>query len=189
MYFTLLTFLLRRNGEHVDERQRARDQRLLAEEFGLLFEEMGSTRMAGRVTAWLLLSDPPVQSLTDIAGALGVSKAAVSTAVRSLLQVGHVERVSEPGRRGDYYRSRGTRKDAVLQLDHIQAMRSLIQRCLQLVADKDQTQSNYALLHEMGDFLDFLETEIPGLMERWQTVRGARQTADVADTPDRGGTL
>ena len=172
----------------MDERQRTREQRLLVEEFGLLYEELGGTRMAGRVAAWLLLSDPPVQSLTDIAGALGVSKAAVSTAARSLLQAGHVERVSKAGRRGDYYRSRGTRNDAVLQLDHIQAMGRLVHRCLQLVADKDQTQSNYALLHEMGEFLDFLETEVPGLVERWQTVRAARQSADVADTPDRGGT-
>jgi len=171
----------------MDERQRAREQRLLAEEFGLLFEEMGGTRMAGRVAAWLLLSDPPVQSLTDIAAALGVSKAAVSTSVRSLLQAGHVERVSEPGRRGDSYRSRATRIDAVLQLGHIQSMRSLIHRCLRLVADKDQRQSNYALLHEMEDFLDFLETEIPGLMGRWQSARVARQIADVDDIADLGG--
>ena len=172
----------------MDERERAREQRLLAEEFGLLYEEVGGTRMAGRVVAWLLLSDPPVQSLTEIASALGVSKAAVSTTVRSLLQAGHVERVSEPGRRGDYYRSCGTRKDAVLQVDHIQAMGRLIQRCLQLVADKDQTQSNYAQLHEMGDFIDFLDAEIPGLVERWQTVRAARQITDADDTRDRGGT-
>jgi DNA-binding transcriptional regulator GbsR (MarR family) len=187
MYFTLLTFIPRRYGERMDERDRAREQRLVAEEFGLLFEEMGGTRMAGRVAAWLLLSDPPVQSLTDIAGALGVSKAAVSTAVRSLLQAGHVERVSEPGTRGDYYRSRATRIDAVLQLGHIEAMRGLVRRCLQLVADKDQTQSNYALLHEMEDFLDFLETEIPGLMERWQSACAARRIADVDDTPYHRG--
>ena len=168
----------------MDERERAREQRLLAEEFGLLYEGMGGTRMAGRVAAWLLLSDPPVQSLTEIAGALGVSKAAVSTTVRSLLQAGHVERVSEPGRRGDYYRSCGTRKDAVLQLDHIQAMGRLIHRCLELIADKDQTQSNYAQLHEMGDFLDFLETEVPGLVERWNTVRAARRAADAGPGAD-----
>jgi biotin operon repressor len=183
----------------MDERERAREQRLLAEEFGLLSEGMGGTRMTGRVAAWLLLSDPPVQSLTEIASALEVSKAAVSTAVRSLLQGGQVERVSEPGRRGDYYRSRSTRKDAVLQLEHIQAMGMLIQRGLQLVADKDQTQSNYALLHEMGDFIAFLETEVPGLMERWNAVRAARQSAGPdtdrhpgagpGSSPDPDGTL
>ena len=170
----------------MDERERAREQRLLAEEFGLLSEGMGGTRMAGRVAAWLLLSDPPVQSLTEIASALEVSKAAVSTAVRSLLQGGQVERVSEPGRRGDYYRSRATRNDAVLQLEHIQAMGRLVRRSLQLVADKDQTQSNYALLHEMGDFIAFLETEVPGLLERWNAVRAARQTADVDNDTERG---
>ena len=175
----------------MDERQTTRERRLLAEEFGLLYEEMGGTRMAGRVTAWLLLSDPPVQSLTEIAEALGVSKAAVSTAARSLLQAGLVERVSEPGRRGDCYRSVAGHMDAVLHLDHIEALGRLVQRCLRLVADKDQTQSNYVLLHELRDFLGFLESEIPGLMGRWQALRAARQAGgpDPDDTNERGGTL
>ena len=79
----------------MDERERVRHQRLLAEEFGLLFEEMGRTRMDGRVAAWLLVADPPVQSLTEIAKALGMSKAAVSSAARDLLHAEMVERVSE----------------------------------------------------------------------------------------------
>ena len=61
--------------------------------------------MTGRVSGWLLLSDPPVQSLTEIAEGLGVSKAAVSGAARLLLQSRVVERVSEPGQRGDFYRA------------------------------------------------------------------------------------
>ena len=62
------------------------EQRELIEEFGLLQEQMGGTRMTGRVSGWLLLADPPVQSLTEIAEGLGVSKAAVSGAARLLLQ-------------------------------------------------------------------------------------------------------
>jgi len=46
-------------------------KRLLVEEFGLLYEEMDGTRMAGRVSGWLLLCDPPAQSLTQIAVTLG----------------------------------------------------------------------------------------------------------------------
>jgi DNA-binding transcriptional regulator GbsR (MarR family) len=173
----------------MDEREKSREQRLLAEEFGLLFEEMGHTRMDGRVSAWLLLSDPPVQSLTDISEALGVSKAAVSTAARSLLQAGLVERVSEPGRRGDSYRSLPGDLESVLRLDHVLTMDRLVDRCLSLVADKDQSQSNYALLHELHDFLDFLHTEIPGLMARWQSRRAAAAPdADRHDTPEPGGT-
>jgi DNA-binding transcriptional regulator GbsR (MarR family) len=175
----------------VDERERIRQLRLLVEEFGLLFEEMGRTRMDGRVAAWLLLADPPVQSLTEIADALGVSKASVSTAARSLLQADMVERVSEPGQRGDSYRSLPGKFDGMLPLSNIETMDRLVDHSLELIADGDQSQSNYALLHELHDFLDFLKSEIPGLMARWQTHRSALAAAardeDPNVTPDRGG--
>jgi DNA-binding transcriptional regulator GbsR (MarR family) len=159
----------------VDDRERRRAERLLVEEYGLLFEEMGGTRMEGRVLAWLLLADPPEQSLTEIAQGLGVSKAAVSTAARSLLQSRAVERVSEPGHRGDFYRSIPGKLESVLRLDNVTALGRLVDRSLELVADGDQTQSNYALLREMREFIDFLEAEIPGLVSRWQAHRAANQ--------------
>jgi DNA-binding transcriptional regulator GbsR (MarR family) len=159
----------------VNDRERRRAERLLVEEYGLLFEEMGGTRMEGRVLAWLLLADPPEQSLTEIAQGLGVSKAAVSTAARSLLQSRAVERVSEPGHRGDFYRSIPGKLESVLRLDNVTALGRLVDRSLELVADGDQTQSNYALLREMREFIDFLEAEIPGLVSRWQAHRAANQ--------------
>jgi len=171
----------------VDVRQRAREVRLLAEEFGLLLEEMGGTRMAGRVTAWLLLCDPPVQSLTEIAEALGVSKAAVSTAARSLLQAGRIERVSQPGRRGDCYRAVGGHLDAVLQVDRIDALAGLVGRCLELTADRDPRESNVVLLRELDDFLEFIKTEMPGLVDRWQATRAAHPGTSPEDTATTGG--
>ena len=172
---------------HDVERRRA--QRLLVEEYGLLIEEMGGTRMEGRVLAWLLLADVPEQSLTEMAEGLGVSKAAVSTAARSLLQSGAVERASEPGQRGDFYRCIPGNLENVLRLDHIVAFGRLVDRGLALVAGRDQTQSNYALLHHMREFLDFLEAEIPGLMMRWQARLAAKARSAGDDTPDDGGTL
>ena len=94
-------------------------QRELVEEFGLLYEEMGSTRMCGRVGGWLLLCDPPVQSLTEIAEGLGVSKAAVSGAARLLLQNHVVERVGEPGQRGDFYRALPVDADGLIPVAHV----------------------------------------------------------------------
>lgn len=158
-----------------DDRERRRAERLLVEEHGLFFEEMGGTRMEGRVMGWLLLADPPVQSLTEIAEGLGVSKAAVSTAARSLLQSGAVARVSEPGQRGDFYHCIAGSLENVLRLDHVTALGRLVDRSLELVGDRDQTQSNYALLHEIREFLDFLEAEIPGLMSRWHARLAGRQ--------------
>lgn len=175
----------------MDERERRRAERLLVEEYGLLFEEMGGTRMEGRVLAWLLLADPPEQSLTEIAEGLGVSKAAVSTAARSLLQSRAVERVSEPGHRGDFYRSIPGKLESVLRLDNVTALGRLVDRSLELVAEGDQSQSNYALLREMRAFIDFLEAEIPGLVSRWQTHRATNQALAAGGDPDTdhtGGT-
>lgn len=177
------------HGKPTDDRHRS--ERLLVEEYGLLFEEMGGTRMEGRVMGWLLLADPPVQSLTEIADGLGVSKAAVSTAARSLLQSGAVERVSEPGQRGDSYRSISGNLETVLRFDHVTALGRLVDRSLDLLGDRDPTQSNYALLREIREFLDFLEAEVPGLMTRWRAHLAARRTdspGDETTTPERGGT-
>ena len=150
-------------------------QRELVEEFGLLYERMGSTRMGGRVSGYLMMCDPPVQSLTGIAEALGVSKAAVSGAVRGLLQFGVVERVSEPGRRGDSYRALPGQMDTMLGLDHVRTLHTLLDRGLASVADKDQTHSNYALMRDLREFSAFLEAELPGVLERW--VRRSTESA------------
>lgn len=172
------------------DRDRRHAERLLVEEYGLLLEEMGGTRMEGRVLAWLLLADPPEQSLTQIAEALGVSKAAVSTAARSLLQAHAVERCVVPGRRGDYYRCIAGRFESVLGIDHVMAFGRLVDRSLELVAGRDQTHSNYALLREMRAFIDFLEAEIPGLLSRWQERRAALRAhaPGATDTHHAGGT-
>lgn len=149
------------------------EQRELIEEFGLLNEQMGGTRMAGRVAGWLLLSDPPVQSLTAIADGLGVSKAAVSGAARLLLQSRIIERVAEPGQRGDFYRALPADPDGVLPLDHVRTLHRLMERSLRTVAGRDQSQSNYALMHDLLEFAAFIEAELPELLARWRERRAA----------------
>ena len=176
----------------MDECKRAGQQRQLVEEFGLLYEQMGVTRMAGRVSGYLLMCDPPVQSLTQIAEALGVSKAAVSGAAHVLLQFGVVELVAEPGQRGDFYRALPGQMDSMLRLDHVRTLHALLERGLASVADKDETQSNYALMHDLRSFSVFLETEIPGVIARWrrhQAESAATRTTSRPDndTPRRSG--
>lgn len=147
------------------------EQRELIEEFGLLHEQMGGTRMTGRVSAWLLLCEPPVQSLTEIADGLGVSKAAVSGAARLLLVGRIVERVSEPGQRGDFYRAVPADPDNILPLDHVHTLNNLLARGLRSVAGRDQSQSNYALMRDMLEITAFIEAEMPTLLARWRERR------------------
>jgi DNA-binding transcriptional regulator GbsR (MarR family) len=72
------------------------------ENMGLLTENEGFPRIAGRLFGLLLLT-PGDLSLDDIAERLGVSKASVSNDARRLQQLGFVERRSRPGDRRDYY--------------------------------------------------------------------------------------
>jgi DNA-binding MarR family transcriptional regulator len=72
------------------------------DQFGLLFEQEGFPRIAGRITALLLVSED-ARSLDDIAGRLGVSKASVSTDARRLADRGLLVRTRRPGDRKDYY--------------------------------------------------------------------------------------
>jgi DNA-binding transcriptional regulator GbsR (MarR family) len=174
----------REDGRVVDEHECTAEQRRLVEEFGLLYEQMGGTRMGGRVSGYLLMCDPPVQSLTRIAEALGVSKAAVSGAVRSLLQIGVVERVSEPGRRGDFYRALPGQMDTMLGLDHVHTLHGLLDRGLRIVADRDQTQSNYALMRDLLEFTAFMEAEMPTLLARWHKCRANPSFTEAAGAGD-----
>ena len=167
-------------------------QRELIEEFGLLQEQMGSTRMCGRVAAWLLLCEPPVQSLTEIADGLGVSKAAVSGSARLLLQSRMVERVSEPGQRGDFYRALPADAGRIMPVDHVHTLNQLLRRAIASVADRDQTQSNYALMRELLELTAFIEAELPAMLARWRERRSAADPASsdaAAESADRGGTL
>src|SRR5688572_16675440 len=69
---------------------------------GLFFEMAGGPRTMGRVYGWLLICDPPQQSLTELAGALSVSKASVSTVARQLQEGGMIERLPSSTRQHRY---------------------------------------------------------------------------------------
>ena len=81
-----------------------KDIERFVEKAGLLWENDGLPRIAGRIFGLMLISEGAL-SLDEIADALGVSKASVSTDTRLLERIGHVERVSKPGDRKDYYQS------------------------------------------------------------------------------------
>jgi DNA-binding transcriptional regulator GbsR (MarR family) len=72
------------------------------ERAGLLWENDGLPRIAGRIYGLILITEDAL-SLDEIADALGVSKASVSTDTRLLERIGYVERISKPGDRKDYY--------------------------------------------------------------------------------------
>ncbi len=73
------------------------------ERVGRFWESVSLGRSAGRILGWLMICDPVHQSAADLVGRLGMSTGSVSTQLRSLQQLGLVERVTFPGNRASYY--------------------------------------------------------------------------------------
>jgi DNA-binding transcriptional regulator GbsR (MarR family) len=97
---------------------------LFVEQMGRLWENEGFPRIAGRIFG-LLAANPEPFSLDEMAGALAVSKASISTDARRLEQIGLLLRIARPGDRRDYYalaadapaRMLALRLDAVRQFE------------------------------------------------------------------------
>jgi DNA-binding MarR family transcriptional regulator len=83
--------------------------RVWVEELAMLLERQGGggfPRTAGRVLALLLVADQATVTQADLAERLSVSQAAVSPAVRFLVDAGYLERTRAPGVRREQYRLR-----------------------------------------------------------------------------------
>jgi len=140
------------------------------EESGLLFELVGLPRMAGRIFGWLLISNPPHQSLGELAENLQASKGSISTMTRLLIQISLIERISLPGQRRDYFRIKPNAWShlAEQRLAQITAFRQLAERGLKLFEDEDPLRQQ---LEEMRDIHAFWERELPALNDRWEEKR------------------
>lgn len=78
------------------------EEATFVDRFGLFMEMLGATRTMGRVYGWLLICDPPQQSLSELAATLSVSKASVSTVARQLQEGGMIERLPSATRQHHY---------------------------------------------------------------------------------------
>ena len=141
------------------------------EDFALAMELQGLPRMAGRILGWLLICDPPDQSMPEIVDALGASKSSVSTMTRQLIHFGMVERFSRPGERHDRYRA--TPGYWLRQLEgatrEFAAYRTIAEQGLALL--EDAPAAARANLRDMRDVSIFLEREFPALLQRWEDER------------------
>ena len=162
------------------DNEREVEKKQFAEEVGILFEQTGMPRMAGRIVGWLLISDPAHQSTSELVEALTASKGSISTTTRLLIRIGLIERISLPGQRHDYFRVKPNAWHQMLKDTMIQTttFRQLMEKGLELL--RDNAHSNRALLEEMHDMYAFFEREFPVLFERWEQKRKEKQATSKA---------
>jgi DNA-binding MarR family transcriptional regulator len=121
----------------------------------------------GKLLGWLLICDPPSQSLAQLSSALGLSKGSVSTGMRVLERLGLVRRVAAPGTRGHVYEVTPT---ALIEVgsragDQYAAIRHLMERGLALL---DEGSPRARRLRVSRDFYAFIEREVPKLLDQFK---------------------
>jgi len=150
---------------------RESEERQFVEDMGFFFEEYHLPRMAGRIVGWLLISDPPYQSIGDLSDRLQASKGSMSTMIRLLMQLNLVERTRLPGMRRDVFRMKFNRDELLRRtVSQLGVQRQLTERALALIEDRNPEMRQQ--LERMRDLSAFLEVHIPSMLKRWEEERG-----------------
>jgi predicted transcriptional regulator len=171
---------LTRNTAHTTaggERPARRDDRddkavgRFVEELASALTEMGVPRMPARVFAALLTTDSGRLTAADLATNLQVSPAAVSGAVRYLIQIGMVRRESEPGSRRHFYRTPDNVWDEVIGIrDHLMARwTGVLREGVEILGGDTPAGERVA---ESVRFFEFVNSELPSVIRKWRE-RGA----------------
>ena len=131
------------------------------EEAGVLFEYFGTTRMIGRIFGWMLICRPPYQSPKQIAEALDASAGSISTSLRTLQQIGFIEKIGVPGDRSSYYRIDGDALGKALlnKSKGIEQMVELANKGISLA--EDYSEAEKSRLMELHDIFTWFAREFP----------------------------
>ncbi|MHB8383782.1 MAG: GbsR/MarR family transcriptional regulator [Candidatus Binataceae bacterium] len=132
----------------------------------------GFPRMPARVFAALLASDSGRLTAAELTAMLQVSPAAISGAMRYLVQINLAGRETAPGSRREHYRVHSevwheaiARKDQVLDR---------LERCLREgVTVVGRGTAAGARIIETLAFFEFMQQELPAMLEKWRARKAA----------------
>lgn len=148
-------------------------ERAFAEEVGTVMSGMGMPAAFGKLMGWLLICDPPQQTSTQLAEALGLSKGSVSTGTRVLEQLGMVRRVPVRGR-GHAYEML---PDALVRTVDARRLYLVVHDVMQRGIDVlggDETAPRAQRLRVTRDFYAFVAERVPELIEEFAKREGLR---------------
>ena len=147
-------------------------RRQYAEEFGLLYSNMGMPPAYGKLLGWLLICDPPTQSSAELAEALQLSKGSVSTGMRMVEGSKLARRVVRPGKRGHAYELlpnaliTATSDAGALW----STMSALMERGVQLSGGEDAPEAQRTRIAR--DYFAFIARRVPELIEEFKRDNG-----------------
>lgn len=128
----------------------------------------GMPRMPARVFASLLSRDDGSATASELSGALQASPAAISGAVRYLIQLRVITRSHRPGERRDVYRLVSDDWYEMIgnRQHELQQWAALSREGIEAVGPDTSAGRR---LHDTARFFEFLTEEMAGLLDRWHT--------------------
>ena len=141
------------------------------EQFALVLVEAGIPRMPARVFAYVLAVDADRHTAAELAAGLRVSPAAISGAVRYLVQVGLLGKERESGSRSDHYRvyDQDIWSTIMRQQDPVlKRTEDVLARGLELL---DETRPGGRRVRETLEFYRFIRSDLKALLDRWSEHR------------------
>jgi DNA-binding MarR family transcriptional regulator len=142
--------------------------------------------MVGRLIGYLAVSDPPEQSIGELADALLASRSAITNAVKSLETMRLIRRTRSAGERMDRVSLDPASPQAMgLDATEYEELRELVREGLEVVGDAPERR---ALLLEMAAFTDFVIEQVNRMKQEWLERRAALVAAGkLSHQPDRAG--
>lgn len=143
-------------------------QKQLIEKLGVAHERNGFPPAEGRIMSLLFVSDETELSFDDIQETLGISKSAVSNGLNSLLRHGKIEYITRSGDRKRYFRV--SLQDFPKQMkERLNGLFEINQIFKEAYAQRSPDSPEFnAKMQQIIEFMDFLQVELPGLIDKWK---------------------
>ncbi|HEY2764735.1 MAG TPA: MarR family transcriptional regulator [Pseudonocardiaceae bacterium] len=147
--------------------------RRFVERFAAVLTEAGFARMPARVFVALLASDSGRLTAAEVSELLQISPAAVSGAVRYLVQLNLASRERDPGSRRDHFQVHDdVWYEAAIRRDHLLARwESRLSEGIEAVGAGTPAGERLA---ESLAFFSFMQRELPALLDRWKSHKAAQ---------------
>ncbi len=140
----------------------------IIEKWGVYYKRTGHQPMIGRLTAYLMIVDPPHQTFEEIVSSLQASKSSVSNALTLMSHLGMVDYIKFSGDRKRYFRLSSHIWSRFFESveKEIQGFREMLAEVLEVRGD-----NNPGFTRELNNLLKLLavfETEFPRLLTEWK---------------------
>ncbi len=146
----------------------------------------GFPPMVGRLLGYLLICDPPQQSIDELGEALMASRSAITGAVKLLEGYGYAGRTRRAGERVDRFRLRPEALEPRnFDSGLFKEQAALLREGLALLPEEPTRQR--AAVEELVALAEFFDDRLPRLLTEWHelraTLRAAGKLTDPTDLP------